>query len=64
MHPAAGLIHLARGRSDWLGTGERAMVIEFNLTETAASHAADIGLYGPSGQTLPRVVERLPGGVS
>jgi NAD-dependent deacetylase len=64
VHPAAGLINVARRRSDWLGTGERATVIEFNLTETAASHAADIGLYGPSGQTLPRVVEHLSGGRS
>ena len=62
VHPAAGLINLARRRSDWLGTGERASVIEFNLTETAASHAADIGLYGPSGQTLPRVIEAMSNG--
>src|SRR3954470_602430 len=62
VHPAAGLINLARRRSDWLGTGERATIIEFNLTETAASHAADIGLYGPSGQTLPRVVEAMSNG--
>jgi NAD-dependent deacetylase len=59
VHPAAGLINLARRRSDWLGTGERAKVIEANLTETVASHAADIGLYGPSGQTLPRVIEAM-----
>jgi NAD-dependent deacetylase len=62
VHPAAGLINLAHRRSDWLGTGERAKVIEFNLTETAASHAADIGLYGPSGQTLPRVIEAMSNG--
>ena len=57
VHPAAGLINLAR-RAGWLG-GQRTTVIEFNLTRTVASDAADIGLYGPSGQTLPRVVEAL-----
>jgi NAD-dependent deacetylase len=62
VHPAAGLISLARRPSDWLGTGERATVIEVNLTETVASHSADIGLYGPSGHTLPRVLERLTTG--
>lgn len=59
VHPAAGLINLARRRSDWLGGGEGATVIEFNLTPTVASEAAHIGLYGPSGTTLPRVVELL-----
>ncbi|HKA07514.1 MAG TPA: NAD-dependent deacylase [Gemmataceae bacterium] len=57
VHPAAGLINLAR-RAGWLG-GQRTTVIEFNLTRTVASDAADIGLYGPSGQTLPRVVDVL-----
>jgi len=59
VHPAAGLINLAR-RAGWL-TGQRTTVIEFNLTQTVASGVADIGLYGPSGQTLPRVVEVLNG---
>jgi NAD-dependent deacetylase len=35
------------------------MVIEVNLTRTEASDLADFGLYGPSGQVLPRLVERL-----
>jgi NAD-dependent deacetylase len=59
VHPAAGLINLARRRADWLGEGQRATVIEVNLTRTVASDAADIGLYGPSGQTLPRVLDLL-----
>jgi len=57
VHPAAGLINLAR-RAGWL-SGQGTTVIEFNLTRTVASDAADVGLYGPSGQTLPRVVEIL-----
>jgi NAD-dependent deacetylase len=59
VHPAAGLINVARRRADRLGTGQRATIIEVNLTQTVASDAADIGLYGPSGQTLPRVLELL-----
>jgi len=59
VQPAAGLIHLARHRADWIGEGEGATVVEVNLTPTVASHAAHIGLYGPSGQTLPRVVDLL-----
>jgi NAD-dependent deacetylase len=57
VHPAAGLINLARRRAEWLGQGERATVIEVNLTPTVASESADIGLYGPSGENLPRVLE-------
>jgi NAD-dependent deacetylase len=62
VHPAAGLINLAR-RAGWLG-GQRTTVIEFNLTRTVASDAADIGLYGPSGQTLPRVLDALVNGTA
>ena len=36
-------------------------MIEVNLTPTVASEAAHIGLYGPSGETLPKVVELLRG---
>ena len=54
VHPAASLIPIAqRSRSPG------ATVIEVNLTETEASRYADIGLYGPSGQVLPRLVGRL-----
>jgi len=60
VHPAAGLINLARRRADRLGSGG-ATVIEANLTPTVASDAAHIGLYGPSGQTLPKVLELLRG---
>jgi NAD-dependent deacetylase len=51
VYPAAGLIDVARGSG--------ARVIEVNLTATSASDAADVGLYGPSGQILPRLVELL-----
>lgn len=54
VHPAASLVPIAkRGRSPG------ATVIEVNLTRTEASAMADIGLYGPSGQVLPKLVERL-----
>jgi NAD-dependent deacetylase len=51
VYPAAGLIDVARSRG--------ARVIEINLAPTAASADADVGLYGPSGQVLPRLVQRL-----
>jgi NAD-dependent deacetylase len=38
---------------------EPGKVIEFNLTPTEASRLADVGVYGPSGQTLPRLCEKL-----
>ncbi|HVS34022.1 MAG TPA: NAD-dependent deacylase [Gemmataceae bacterium] len=50
VYPAAGLIDMARA----LG----ACVIEVNL-EPAAIAAGLIGLYGPSGQVLPRLIKRL-----
>jgi len=56
VHPAASLIPIARNG----GTRRRsATIIEINLTRTEASDHADIGLYGPSGQILPRIVEGL-----
>ncbi len=51
VYPAAGLISLAKSAG--------AVVIEVNLTPTNASGFTDIGLYGPSGVVLPKVVERL-----
>src|SRR6516162_6759090 len=48
VYPAAGLINIAREGG--------ASVIEVNLEPTAASQIADVGLYGPSGQILPRLV--------
>jgi NAD-dependent deacetylase len=57
VHPAAGLIDLAKRRDQILpGRSEPATVIEFNLSETAASELADIQIFGPSGETLPKVV--------
>lgn len=56
VHPAASLVPIAK-RSKQPG----ATVIEVNLTRTEASDEADIGLYGPSGQILPRLVEQTWG---
>jgi NAD-dependent deacetylase len=50
VHPAAGLIGLARRR-------RTPTVIEVNLDRTVASDEVDIGLYGPSGVVLPQVLE-------
>jgi NAD-dependent deacetylase len=55
VYPAANLIPIAK-RAKHPG----ATVIECNLDRTAASEQADIGLYGPSGETLPRLVQLLP----
>ena len=49
--PAAGLIEVA-------GIA-RARILEFNLERTAASSRVDLGLYGPSGQTLPELLKRI-----
>ncbi|HEY1378855.1 MAG TPA: NAD-dependent deacylase [Gemmataceae bacterium] len=54
VYPAAGLITAARTCG--------AAVVEFNVQRTAASHLADVNLFGPSGQTLPAVVDRVLGG--
>lgn len=53
VYPAASVIPIAKANG--------ATVIECNLTRTDASHAADIGLYGPSGVTLPRLMAKLTG---
>ncbi|MGL6072690.1 MAG: SIR2 family NAD-dependent protein deacylase [Fimbriiglobus sp.] len=47
VYPAAGLVHTAKRAG--------AKVLEFNLTKTDASSYADIGVYGPSGETLSAV---------
>lgn len=51
VYPAASLIPIARRNS--------ATVIEVNMTRTEASTQANIGLYGPSGVVLPKLIERL-----
>ena len=51
VHPAASLVPIAARKG--------ATVIEANLTRTEASRHADIGLYGPSGESLPKLVQRL-----
>ena len=58
VYPAAGLAQMAKERNR-IGEYENATVIEFNLTQTAASDFADLGIYGPSGETLRRVIEQL-----
>ncbi len=49
--PAAGLVPLARRNG--------ARVVEFNLTRTEASRYCDVGLYGPAGEMLPKLLSRL-----
>jgi NAD-dependent deacetylase len=51
VYPAAGLIDAARRVG--------AKVIEANLEPTEASGRVDVGLYGPSGQILPKLVEMI-----
>jgi NAD-dependent deacetylase len=57
VYPAADLIPIAKGTRALKPTA--GAVIEFNLTPTEASRLADVGVYGPSGKTLPRLCERL-----
>lgn len=54
VHPAASLIPIAKRHQ-----AVPAKVIEVNLTRTEASADADVGLYGPSGVMLPKLVARL-----
>jgi NAD-dependent deacetylase len=49
VYPAAGLILIAKQHGAW--------VIEVNVARTDASSVADVGLYGPSGQILPQLLE-------
>lgn len=53
VYPAAGLAVVARKKNP------PAAVYEFNLTETDATHLTDGGLYGPSGEMLPKVLAAL-----
>jgi NAD-dependent deacetylase len=55
VHPAASLIPISKSPSKAVP----AKVIEVNLTRTDASAYADVGLYGPSGVMLPKLVERM-----
>lgn len=56
VYPAASLIPLAKGGGVKQPAGK---VIEFNLTETDASRHADVGVYGPSGETLTQVLAEM-----
>jgi NAD-dependent deacetylase len=53
VYPAAGVIPIAKNRR------KPAAVVECNLTQTEASGLADVGLYGPSGETLPKLISLL-----
>jgi NAD-dependent deacetylase len=55
VHPAAALIPISKSRSKAVP----ARVIEVNLTRTDASVYADLGLYGPSGVLLPKLVAKI-----
>lgn len=57
VYPAASLIPIARGERGLKSKPGR--VIEFNLTPTEASDLADVGVYGPSGETLPKLCQQL-----
>ena len=59
VHPAASLIPMARRCDISDEKSTPAMVIEVNLDRTEASDFADIGLYGPAGELLPKVVEAM-----
>ena len=64
LHRARQTYDPAQSFTAWLRTIAKrraipATVIEVNLARTEASANADIGLYGPSGAVLPKLVERL-----
>jgi NAD-dependent deacetylase len=51
VYPAAGLIRLAREKD------APASILECNLRPTDASPLVTLGLYGPAGQILPKLLE-------
>ena len=57
VYPAADLIPVAKGHRDY--KPDPGVVVECNLARTEASRLADVGVYGPSGVTLPAVLTRL-----
>ena len=59
VHPAASLIPLAKRPGEWDHVRRPATIIEVNMTRTEASHLADDGLYAPSGEVLPKLVDEL-----
>lgn len=61
VYPAAGLIDIVRDRGDY-GGRPAGTILEFNLEPTAVSDLVDVGVFGPSGQTLPRLLELIGGG--
>jgi NAD-dependent deacetylase len=53
VYPAAGLIPMTKFKHP------PGKVIEFNLEPSAVAASVDVGVYGPSGETLPEVCARL-----
>lgn len=51
VYPAAGLVQISRKGG--------AKIIEINVERTAASDLADVSLFGPSGDILPRLLELM-----
>ena len=51
VYPAAGLAMTAKNAGG--------IVIEINLEETPATDVADLSIFGPSGQIIPRLVQGL-----
>jgi NAD-dependent deacetylase len=54
VYPAASLIPISKRHK-----AVPAKVIEINKSRTEASMSADVGLYGPSGEILPKLVKKL-----
>lgn len=58
VYPAAGLIAVVKQRARY-GPKLAGDVIEINLTPTEATTHADVGIYAPSGQVLPLIVNKF-----
>ncbi|MCX7665658.1 MAG: NAD-dependent deacylase [Gemmataceae bacterium] len=59
VYPAAGLVQLAKQRGYSQRGLSPAEVIEINLNPSDAVLYVDVGIYGPSGQVLPQLLDRL-----
>lgn len=62
VYPAAGLVQLAKQRGSYLTGLSPAEVIEINLNPSDAVLYVDVGIYGPSGQVLPQLLDRIRNG--
>ncbi len=59
VYPAAGLVRLAKQRGDIVGELQPAKVIEINITPSDVVTYVDVGIYGPSGEVLPKILEGI-----